>query len=74
MKKIIIEMIRQAEEQRAEGNFDAYEYTCNNIYNILNELATTYNAPSDWRCLSAELAETYNNTRIFEDARLYEFI
>lgn len=73
MKQIIIEMIRQAEEQKSKNDFDSYDYTCNNIYNILSELAQTYNCPCEWRQLGQEIAETYHKTRIYEDAKLYDF-
>ena len=44
-------------------------------YNLLLELAGTFNAPSNWRDIGEELAEEYSdNDWIMDNCRLYEFV
>lgn len=67
MKEIIIEMITKAEN---EQDFDLAKIA----KNLIDELAGTYNAPSDWRNVGEEIAKEYkNNSWIYEAMDLWEY-
>jgi hypothetical protein len=71
MKRIIKSLIRLAE---ATEDFDTRESLLEEIRDLINELASTYNAPSNWRDIAEELAEEYkDNNDIYEALRLYEY-
>ena len=71
MKRIIKRLIRIAETTE---DFDTRDSLLKETRDIINELATTYNCPSNWRDIAEELAEEYkDNHDIFEALRLYEY-
>ena len=71
MKEIIINLINVAEHTK---NFDTKEEILKEIKNLIYKLATTYNAPSDWRYIAEELAEEYkNNSFVYEMLQLWDY-
>lgn len=67
MKEQLIELIMKAEE-----------YGCYDLLmiaeRIINELATTYNAPSDWRSIGEELIDYYkDNGWVYDGLRLRNY-
>ena len=71
MKRIIKRLVRLAE---VTEDFDTRESLLKEVRDLINELATTYNAPSNWRDIAEELAEEYkDNNDIYEALRLYEY-
>lgn len=67
MKDIIIEMITKAED---EQDFDLVKIA----KKLIDELAETYNAPSNWRDIGEEIAQEYkNNSWIYEAMNLWEY-
>lgn len=71
MKKIIKRLIRIAEQTE---EFIARESILNEVKDLINEFATTYNCPSNWRDIGEELAEEYKgNHDIYEALHLWEY-
>ena len=71
MKRIIKRLIRLAE---ATEDFDTRESLLKEVRDLINELVTTYNAPSNWRDIAEELAEEYkDNNDIYEALHLWEY-
>lgn len=67
MEQIIIEMIEKAKESQ---DFDLLTFA----FNIIEELASTANAPSDWRSIGERLAEKYSNDSwVYNNLELWEF-
>lgn len=67
MKDIIIEMITKAE---SEQDFDLAKI----VKNLIDELAGTYNAPSDWRSIGEEIEKEYHsNSWVYEAMDLWEY-
>lgn len=67
MYDVIKRMIIRAEEN---NDFDLAD----DVYEILSELAGTFNAPSNWRDVGEELAEEFsNNNWVMDNCKLYEF-
>ena len=67
MKNIVIEIITKAEE---EQDFDLAKIA----KNLIDELAGTYNAPSDWRNIGEEITKEYNkNSWIYKAMDLWEY-
>lgn len=67
MKDIIIEMITKAED---EQDFDLAKIA----KNLIDELAGTYNAPSDWRSIGEEIEKEYHgNSWVYEAMGLWEY-
>lgn len=67
MKNIIIEMIEKA---RDEQDYDLAKIT----KELIDELAETWNAPSNWRNIGEEIAKEYDkNSWIYEAMNLYEY-
>lgn len=67
MYDVIKRMIIRAEEN---NDFDLAD----DAYEILSELAGTFNAPSNWRNIGEELAEEFgNNNWVMDNCKLYEF-
>lgn len=67
MYDVIKRMIIRAEEN---NDFDLAD----DAYEILSELARTFNAPSNWRDVGEELAEEFsNNNWVMDNCKLYEF-
>ena len=40
---------------------------------IIDELSTTYNAPSDWRSVGENLADIYKGTWVYDRMNLWEY-
>lgn len=71
MKNTIQRLIRNAD---AVEDFDTRERLLSEIKDLINELATTYNCPSNWRDIAEELAEEYkDNIDIYEALHLWEY-
>ena len=67
MKEIIIKMITKAEE---EQDFDLAKIA----KDLIDELAGTYNAPSNWRSIGEEIEKEYNeNSWVYEAMDLWEY-
>ena len=67
MKDRIIEMIEKAED---EQDFDLTKIA----KDLIDELAGTYNAPSDWRSIGGEIEKEYKNNKwIYESMNLWEY-
>ncbi len=67
MEQIIIEMIEKAKENR---DFDLLTFA----RNLIEELASTANAPSDWRSIGEKLAEKYNgDSWVYQNLELWDF-
>lgn len=55
-------------------DLDIKDAILNEIKNLIYELATTYNCPSNWRDIAEELAEEYlNNNDIYEALNLWNY-
>ena len=71
MKRIIQRLISTAETTE---DFDTRDALLEEIRDIINEFARTYNCPSNWRDIAEELAEEYkDNQDIYEALRLYDY-
>ena len=67
MKSIVIEIIEKANEER---DFDLAKIA----KNLIDELSSTYNAPSNWRSIGNEIAEEYKgNSWVCEALELWEY-
>ena len=67
MEQTIRNMINQAE---TEENYSLIEYA----KQIVDELATTINAPSNWRDIGTELAAEYkDNSWVFDELELWNY-
>lgn len=67
MKNIIIEMIEKAQD---EQDFDLAKIT----KELIDELAETWNAPSNWRDIGEKIAKEYDEKSwIYEAMNLYEY-
>ena len=67
MEQIIIEMIEKAKENR---DFDLLTFA----RNLIEELASTANAPSDWRSIGEKLVEKYNgDSWVYQNLELWDF-
>lgn len=68
MEQTIRNMINQAE---TEENYSLIEYA----RQIVDELATTINAPSNWRGIGEKLAEEYDSDSwVYENMELWNYI
>lgn len=68
MKQTIGNMINQAE---TEENYSLIEY----VRQIVDELATTINAPSNWRSIGEELEKEYrDNDWVYDELELWNYI
>ena len=68
MEQTIRNMINQAE---TEENYSLIEYA----KQIVDELATTINAPSNWRNIGEKLAEEYDSDSwVYENMELWNYI
>ena len=68
MEQTIRNMISQAE---TEENYSLIEYT----RQIVDELATTINCPSNWRNIGEKLAEEYDSDSwVYENMELWNYI
>ena len=68
MEQTIRNMINQAE---TEENYSLIEYA----KQIVDELATTINAPSNWRDIGEKLADEYNSDSwVYENMELWNYI
>lgn len=71
MKETIKNLISIAEKTE---NIDTKYAILDEIENLIYKLATTCNAPSNWRDIAEELAEEYsNNSFIYEALQLYDY-
>ena len=71
MKRIIKRLIRLAETTE---DFDTRDAILKETRDIINEFATTFNCPSNWRDIGGELAEEYkDNNDIYEALHLWEY-
>lgn len=67
MEQIIIEMIEKAKESQ---DFDLLTFA----RNLIEELASTANAPSDWRSIGERLAEEYiGDSWVYQNLELWDF-
>lgn len=68
MEQTIRNMINQAE---TEENYSLIEYA----RQIVDELATTINAPSNWRNIGEKLVEEYDSDSwVYENMELWNYI
>ena len=68
MEQTIREIIAQADDER---NFDLISW----VKDILDEFASAYNCPPDWRNIGAGLAEEYPaDSWVYENPELYNFV
>lgn len=68
MEQTIRNMIEQAE---TEENYSLIEYASQ----IVDELATTINAPSNWRNIGERLAEEYDSDSwVYENMELWNYL
>lgn len=68
MEQTIRNMINQAE---TEENYSLIEYA----RQIVDELATTINCPSNWRDIGEKLAEEYDSDSwVYENMELWNYI
>lgn len=68
MEQTIRNMINQAE---TEENYSLIEYA----RQIVDELATTINCPSNWRNIGEKLAEEYySDSWVYENMELWNYI
>ena len=68
MEQTIRNMINQAE---TEENYSLIEYA----RQIVDELATTINAPSNWRSIGEKLADEYDSDSwVYENMELWNYI
>ena len=68
MEQTIRNMINQAE---TEENYSLIEYA----RQIVDELATTINCPSNWRNIGEKLAEEYDSDSwVYENMELWNYI
>ena len=68
MEQTIRNMINQAE---TEENYSLIEYA----RQIVDELATTINVPSNWRNIGEKLAEEYDSDSwVYENMELWNYI
>lgn len=71
MKNVIKNLIDIAEKTE---NIDIKYEILEEIKNLIYELATTYNCPSNWRSIAEELAEEYaDNNDIYELLQLWDY-
>ena len=72
MKETIKNLINIAEKTE---NIDTQYEILNEVKNLIYELATTYNCPSNWQDIAKELAEEYeyNNNLIYEVLQLWDY-
>ena len=71
MKNTIKRLIRFADTVE---DFDTRERLLTEVKDLINEFATTYNCPSNWRNIGEELAEEYkDNIDIYEALHLWEY-
>ncbi len=67
MEETIREMILNAEKNR---NVEMAEYT----HRLMEELAITFNCPSNWRCIGENMAaEFQGHDWVTENCKLYDF-
>lgn len=67
MEQIIENMIESAGKHR---DYEMAEM----VYNLINELAGTFNCPSNWRDIGEKMAEKYlGDDWIMENCKLYEY-
>lgn len=71
MKNIIKNLINIAEKTE---NIDTQYEILNEVKNLIYELATTYNCPSNWQSIAEELAEEYKGKHyIYEALGLWDY-
>lgn len=71
MKEIIKNLIDIVEKTE---DLDIKDAILNEIKNLIYQLATTYNCPSNWRDIAEELAKEYkNNYDIYEALQLWDY-
>ncbi len=67
MKNIVVRMLEMASEER---NFDLAQIT----RDLIDELSSTYNVPSNWRAIGEEIAAEYKgNDWICEALQLWNY-
>ncbi len=68
MEQTIREIIAQADDEK---NFDLIRW----VKDILDEFASTYSCPMDWRHIGAALADEYPaDSWVYENLELYNFV
>ena len=68
MEETIKGIIAQADDER---NFDLIRW----VKDILDEFASTYNCPMDWRYIGVRLAGEYAaDSWVYENLELYNFV
>ena len=73
MKDIIRNLISIAEQTE---DFDAQIKILDEVQSLIYKLATTINAPSNWRSIAEELEKEYNTTEynwVYEALQLWDF-
>lgn len=72
MKETIKNLINIAEKTE---NIDTKYEILEEVKNLIYQLATTYNCPSNWRDIAEELAEEYkNNSFVYETLQLWDYV
>lgn len=67
MENIIIEMIEKAEENQDAELLEL-------VRSLIEELASTFNAPSNWRDIGEKLAEKYDDESwVYQNLELWDF-
>lgn len=75
MKNIIKEMIEKAEYYMGIDQPDEARELLGFVRELINEMCTTYNCPSNWREIGEELAEEYkDNFFVYDGLELWGFV
>lgn len=75
MENIIKEMIEKAEYYNSIGFTDEARELLGFVRELINEMCTTYNCPSNWRSIGEELIGEYEEgSWVYEELELWNFV
>ena len=74
MKNIVKSIIEAAQECKNGGNYDTASSLADIAKNLIDEMSSAMNCPSNWRDIGEELAEEYRGDGwVMENCKLYEY-
>ena len=74
VENIIREMIEKARYYDSLENYDEAREMLYFVRDLIQQMATTINCPSNWRDIGTELAEEYkDNSWIFDELELWNY-